>query len=421
MAKRAERAFRVELCIRESNFIQFGYWDSLSKGLLAGEKLLLDLKRMEAAYLEENRREQEITLHFSLLERDPLKLIHLREYGWCEFEVTEAALDAAIQGPYRRRLIEVSLTIPCVVGPYTSINCKLTLLSNKIRMESTPATPYVENQDEDDNRFVSSFAAMKSIVTSHAHNDRGLELNFNDERYLPFEGAGAISRWRLDLTHDKALRQFDYDTISNAVLHIRYGARDGGDLLKAAAAEALQASIVGSEETRVFSARHDFPSAWHRFLKPLDSEPNHVLTLDLVRERFPFQFRHRQLGLQTLELFLKFRSNVFHGQSGALLPVFARSPQTDSTVPTGSLPGGVLSSLPNDYAGLPHLPGIPLQEDVFGMWSLEIRRSDVQILLPNLKRVVSDSNVVQQPLTDIQDAVEDIYVACHYAIGDVAA
>ena len=35
VAKRAERAFRYELGLHDSNFIQFGYWDSLKKGLLA--------------------------------------------------------------------------------------------------------------------------------------------------------------------------------------------------------------------------------------------------------------------------------------------------------------------------------------------------------------------------------------------------
>src|SRR5262247_336801 len=61
LAKRAERAFRVELGLTDSNFIQFGYWDSLKKGLLAGEKLHYDLKRMEMAYLDQNKREYEIT------------------------------------------------------------------------------------------------------------------------------------------------------------------------------------------------------------------------------------------------------------------------------------------------------------------------------------------------------------------------
>ena len=66
VAKRAERAYRFELGLQESNFIQPGYWDKLKKGLLAGEHLFQDLKRMEVAYLEQNKREYEIAKHVSL-------------------------------------------------------------------------------------------------------------------------------------------------------------------------------------------------------------------------------------------------------------------------------------------------------------------------------------------------------------------
>jgi hypothetical protein len=39
-----------------------------------------------------------------------------------------------------------------------------------------------------------------SIAASTAHDSGVFELNFRDERYLPFEGAGAInSTWTLDL------------------------------------------------------------------------------------------------------------------------------------------------------------------------------------------------------------------------------
>src|SRR5207253_1455713 len=60
VAKRAERCFRYELGLSDSSYIQFGYWDSLRKGLLCGEKLAYDLKRLEAAYYEQNRREYEL-------------------------------------------------------------------------------------------------------------------------------------------------------------------------------------------------------------------------------------------------------------------------------------------------------------------------------------------------------------------------
>ena len=75
VAKRAERAYRHELGLRDSSFIQFGYWDSLKKGLLAGERLHHDLKRMEVAYLDQNKREYEITKHVSLALLDPVALV----------------------------------------------------------------------------------------------------------------------------------------------------------------------------------------------------------------------------------------------------------------------------------------------------------------------------------------------------------
>ena len=50
LAKRAERCFRFELGLQDSSYINFGYWDSLKKGLLSGEKLQYDLRRLETAY-----------------------------------------------------------------------------------------------------------------------------------------------------------------------------------------------------------------------------------------------------------------------------------------------------------------------------------------------------------------------------------
>ena len=44
------------------------------------------------------------------------------------------------------------------------------------------------------------YGATEAIATSTGQNDTGLfELNFRDERYLPFEYAGAVSRWRIEL------------------------------------------------------------------------------------------------------------------------------------------------------------------------------------------------------------------------------
>lgn len=52
------------------------------------------------------------------------------------------------------------------------------------------------------------------------------ELNLRDERYLPFEGAGAISTGGLELP--SMLRSFNYDTISDVIIYISYTGKDDG-------------------------------------------------------------------------------------------------------------------------------------------------------------------------------------------------
>jgi hypothetical protein len=253
-------------------------------GLLAGEKLYYDLKRMDMAYLDKNKREYEITRNISLVLHDPFALISLKEIGQCEIFLPEALFDADYPGHYMRRIKSISLTIPCVVGPYTSINCTLTLLSNKTRITSVSPDAYQENLDEEDNRFVTNFIPLQSIATSHAQNDSGLfELNFRDERYLPFEGAGVISRWRIEM--DKDLAAFDFNTISDAVLHLKYTAREGGDLLKSKAKVALQEAIANVDEypqSRLFSLRHEFPNEW-TLLKQ-----NGEVSFAIGKNRLPF-------------------------------------------------------------------------------------------------------------------------------------
>jgi cell division protein FtsB len=77
VARKAERALQLELGDPNLSYIQFGYLAG-NEGLLAGEKLYQDIKRMELAYADLNRREYELTKHVSLLEADPLALLQLR-------------------------------------------------------------------------------------------------------------------------------------------------------------------------------------------------------------------------------------------------------------------------------------------------------------------------------------------------------
>ncbi len=79
LAKKAEKVFHFERGSTNSNFIQFGYWDPAYDGLLAGERLYIGLKQLEAAYQEKRGHDFEISKSISLRQLNPLALLRLRE------------------------------------------------------------------------------------------------------------------------------------------------------------------------------------------------------------------------------------------------------------------------------------------------------------------------------------------------------
>jgi hypothetical protein len=180
------------------------------------------------------------------------------------------------------------------VGPYTGLNCSLKLTKNEFRKQGISSGPYPKKTDEDDDRFATSNVPIKAIAVSTGQNDSGVfELNFRDERYLPFEGAGAISEWSLELPE---IRQFDYETIADVVLTVRYTSVDGGDALKVGAQKSVDDALANVEEqassTGVFVAfdlKHDFASQWIRFSKAVE-DGGDPPTLDLANlsDHLPF-------------------------------------------------------------------------------------------------------------------------------------
>src|SRR6202046_5765118 len=129
-ARQAEQTMKAELMRPElaaTQFIQFNYWDSGHQGLLSGEALHLDIKRMEMAYHDNNKRELELTRHVSLRQLDPLALLALKITGSCTVTIPEWLYDLDCPGLYMRRIEKIAASVPCVVGPYTSINFTLSL------------------------------------------------------------------------------------------------------------------------------------------------------------------------------------------------------------------------------------------------------------------------------------------------------
>ncbi|MFT3750670.1 MAG: hypothetical protein QM768_20330 [Agriterribacter sp.] len=324
IAQKAEKAYRFELGKSDSNFIQYGYWDSSYQGLMAGDRLQLALKQLEKSFMQENRREFELTKHISLVQLNPMAVIQLKETGACNVDLPEEIFDLDYPGHYFRRIKSVSISMPCVSGPYTTINSTLRLMQNSIRITSA-GDKYEPNNDNgnltDDPRFVENNIPFKAIATSSAQNDSGLfELNFRDERYLPFEGAGVISKWKFELNGKYAnkdgtitdLSQFDYDSISDIIIHVKYTAREDAGEFRNKAVKHLQdyvKNLAGGDNNepfmRLFSVRHEFPDEWYNFLTKKDPFENQLLSVNLAAALYPFFTANKDIHILKLELFAK--------------------------------------------------------------------------------------------------------------------
>ena len=290
MALYAEQAYRSEREDYTSELLSGQYWDASRAGLLAGNRLALDLQYLDQRYMETDRPKRELTDHFfSLRQWDPKALIDLRQKGECKFKVPELFFDLASPGDYRRRLRSARVTIPAVAGPYVNVMATLSLDASQMRLE-----PSLDLQDAPRPR-------VDSITTSSARNDGGVfELNFRGEKYVPFEGAGAVSEWSLSLP--TAVHMFDYNTISDVVLHLDYTASFDG--LHRDVVQGVTAGLVASVQDRLadegilraFGLREEFPEAFRRLVAGDPAE------IEISERHLPFFARGADISEASLIL-----------------------------------------------------------------------------------------------------------------------
>jgi hypothetical protein len=416
MAKKAEKAYKFEMGTELASFIQYGYWDNSQQGLVAGEKLQLALRQMEKSYLEDNRRELELTKSISLARLNPLALIELRETGKCYLSVPEELFDLDYCGHYFRRIKSASLSIPCVAGPYTSVSCTLRLLNNSIRINTAMNSEghYEHENDEglwiDDSRFRTNYTPVTSIATSSAQSDTGtFEFNFRDERYLPFELAGAISEWQIELSTDKELRQFDYSTISDVILHFKYTARESGGLFKDEATAYIKnflsnaADLIRQPLAQMFSMKHEFPTEWRKFMRPTAVGAEQILRFTPGKNRFPFLAQNRDVVIMKLEVLAKCtQATSYH----TILSYFKLDDDPEIDAPVTSTQ--IIMPQNNAFGGLNKVTinvsdaGMKLEElDITKEMTLKLKR----VAAPDFKGLATEP-----------DEADNIFIVIHYKL-----
>jgi hypothetical protein len=248
MALAAQKAFQYEYDT-DQTYINFGYWEDRYKGLGAAEALSLALNQMEKAAVDNGRRPLEIEKTVSLLKLNPKALLDLKERGECMFEFGEKLFDYDFPGHYARKIKSVSVSIPAVIGPYQNINATLTQTGNYIVLKADDSGVNAVNfllggknaKTPSPDALRMNWSVNRQVALTKGVNDNGLfELTAADHRYLPFEGTGAVSSWMLSMP--KATNRFNFESITDVIVTIKYTAYDGGEEFrkKVASLEALK-------------------------------------------------------------------------------------------------------------------------------------------------------------------------------------
>ncbi len=246
-AKDAERAFQYEFG-DNGQFINFGHWDSLRRGLLAGESLQLDLMRLEKYAIDQDSRYQEIEKVISLRTALPEAFAMLRNNGSCFFTLTERMFDVDYPGHFFRIIKSIAISVQSpALTPNQSLNATLIQLNNRTLLEpDIEAVRYlmgVEGINQPDATVVrSNWRANQQIAVSRPNRDNGMFGDFDslllfDDRYFPFEGTGAVSSWELEIPQAP---QFLSANDSDIIIHLKYTSRSDRGAFRRAVQEEVR-------------------------------------------------------------------------------------------------------------------------------------------------------------------------------------
>ena len=261
-AKEAEQSFIFEKGLKQSDvsYITGTYWDSQRQGLLAGACLDLDLDLMEKGYRQANGRRLEITKNISLLEINPFALLELKTKGVCTFRLSEELFDYDFPGHYNRQIKTVSLAFD--IGKGQDMSATLTQLSSKLVMDADikAVKHVIDPSNEATTSVRANWRANQQVALSHVdeytENNGMFELYFGDERYLPFEGTGAVSNWRLELNGKKG--SYNPSDLLDVVIKFRYTAQQGGSRF----ANEVKGLLKPYNATSFFDLAYNFPDEW---------------------------------------------------------------------------------------------------------------------------------------------------------------
>jgi len=229
----AQKAYQFETD-DGGTFFQPGAWDDRYQGLLAGESLALGLQRLERAYLTWDQRALEVERTLSLgalagqslgdliaealdtkapaANQGKLTVGYEEDVLTLSFVLKDAGIlddyPSGMQLGTKRRIRSIAVTLPAVLGPYEDIRAVLGYAGGAAAQLPSGCT---------------------AVALSRGLADSGqFVLDFNDGKYLPFEGIPVDDTGTLSLRFPNGTSRKQEDmlrSITDVILHVRYTIR----------------------------------------------------------------------------------------------------------------------------------------------------------------------------------------------------
>lgn len=271
----AEQAYEFEANHRV-DVIRFDYDMQQLGDYLAGDFLLRDLDSLEQSLIvNETHRRQRLKYTVSLYRDFPDALRQLRENGWCVLSLTLLPLERRFPGLYNLRVSSVEVKPVALLDP-TRFALHLTNLgASAIRLradKTAPQDPFSQSDgpswaaavdpalDQDwpvKVRVADPETEVYSGVTRQ--EDTAQDAFFSANQRAAFEGAGAASHWRLDMSLRE--NRVDPATLADVVLTFQLSGYFS-DELKTRVLACLPDRQI---QTLVLSGHQQFPDGFYDF------------------------------------------------------------------------------------------------------------------------------------------------------------
>ncbi|MFJ7109515.1 neuraminidase-like domain-containing protein [Pseudomonas sp. NPDC098740] len=244
----AETCWQYEMGDYQERFIRPDVWLDTFHGLTAAYSLKLDLLKMESAYLKRNERRIELVKTISLKtlleggsedDKKHWKELLAGDRGTLDFTLGQKCFDKDYPGHYCRQISSVAITFPAVLAPYQDVRALLMQVGSYTATQPTlDSVKYLHELPSSDPiplGVILNVRPHQQIGVSKGLEDNGIVMDFDNSRYQPFEGTGAVSTWRLTFPrHGDTPQQTLLNSLTDIILHLSYTAKDGGTAFAAA-------------------------------------------------------------------------------------------------------------------------------------------------------------------------------------------